>query len=132
MLGTPIDLKSVTHDLYLVAGMTDHICAWQACYRATRMFGGRSEFVLGSSGHIQSLVNPPGNFKSRYYLNPKLPEAPDQWLKGAAENKGSWWDHWAKWMGARSGGEHPAPSALGSERFKPGEPAPGLYVHEQH
>jgi polyhydroxyalkanoate synthase subunit PhaC len=132
VLGTPIDLRSVTADMYLVAGMTDHICAWRACYLATRMFGGKNEFVLGSSGHIQSLVNPPGNFKSRYYVNPKLPEEPDRWLKGATEYKGTWWDHWIKWLGARSGGERPAPTALGSERFKAAEPAPGLYVHEHH
>jgi polyhydroxyalkanoate synthase len=132
VLGTPIDLRAVKGDLYLVAGMTDHICAWRACYRATRMFGGRTEFVLGSSGHIQSLVNPPGNFKARYYIGAKLPEDPDEWVKGAAENKGTWWDHWIKWLAARSGGERPAPASLGSERFRAGEPAPGLYVHERH
>ena len=132
ILGTPVDLRAVKNDLYLVAGMTDHICAWRACYRATRMFGGRIEFVLGSSGHIQSLVNPPGNFKARYYVGSKLPEDPDEWLKGAAENKGTWWDHWIKWIAARSGCERPAPKSLGSEQFKPGEPAPGLYVHEHH
>src|SRR6266436_1849083 len=132
ILGTPIDLRAVKNDLYLVAGMTDHICAWRACYRATRMFGGRVEFVLGSSGHIQSLVNPPGNFKARYYIGSKLPENPDEWVKGAAENKGTWWDHWIKWIAARSGGERLAPTSLGSEGFKPGESAPGLYVHEHH
>jgi polyhydroxyalkanoate synthase len=132
ILGTPVDLRAVKNDLYLVAGATDHICAWRACYRATRMFGGAIEFVLGSSGHIQSLVNPPGNFKSRYHIGARLPEDPDAWLKGAAENKGTWWDHWIKWIGARSGWEKPAPTALGSERHRPGDPAPGLYVHEQH
>ena len=132
VLGTPIDLGAVKNDLYLVAGMTDHICAWRACYRTTRMFGGRIEFVLGSSGHIQSLVNPPGNFKARYYVGARLPEDPDEWAKGAAENKGTWWDHWIKWIGARSVGERPAPKSLGSDLYKAGEPAPGLYVHERH
>jgi polyhydroxyalkanoate synthase subunit PhaC len=132
VLGTPIDLKKVSGDMYLVAGMTDHICAWRACYRATRMFGGRTEFVLGSSGHIQSLVNPPGNFKSRYFINPALPENSEQWLKGAAEHKGSWWDHWTKWISQRSGAEREAPAGLGSERFKAAAAAPGTYVHERH
>jgi len=132
ILGTAIDLGAVKNDLYLVAGMTDHICTWRGCYRTTRMFGGRIEFVLGSSGHIQSLVNPPGNFKARYYVGARLPESPDEWLKGAAENKGTWWDHWIKWIGARSGGERPAPKSLGSDLYKAGEPAPGLYVHERH
>jgi polyhydroxyalkanoate synthase len=132
ILDTPIDLRAVKNDMYLVAGMTDHICAWRACYRSTRMFGGRIEFVLGSSGHIQSLVNPPGNFKARYYVGSRLPEDPDEWMKNASEYKGTWWDHWIKWMSARSGGERTAAKALGSERYSPGEPAPGIYVHERH
>ncbi|HEY6394615.1 MAG TPA: alpha/beta fold hydrolase [Candidatus Binataceae bacterium] len=130
ILGTPIDLKQVTNDMYLVAGMTDHICAWRACYRAVDIFGGKVGFVLGSSGHIQSLVNPPGNFKSRYYLNPKPAGDPDRWLKGATESKGTWWDHWIRWIGARSGGERPAPESLGNSSFPPSDRAPGLYVHE--
>ena len=132
VLGSPIDLHKVKNDLYLVAGMTDHICAWRACYRATRMFSGKSEFVLGSSGHIQSLVNPPGNLKSRFYVNSKLPSDPDAWLKGATENKGSWWDHWLKWLSARSGEDRPAPKELGGNGYQPGDPAPGTYVHEHH
>ena len=132
VLGTAIDLKQAKNDLYLVAGLTDHICAWRACYRATKMFGGKSEFVLGSSGHIQSLVNPPGNLKSRFYVNSRLPEEPDAWLKGATENKGSWWDHWLKWLSARSGEDKPAPKTLGGNGYQPGDPAPGTYVHEHH
>ena len=62
----------------------------------------------------------------------ETPEDPDEWVKSAAENKGTWWDHWIKWLAARSGDERPAPASLGSERFKPGEHAPGLYVHERH
>ncbi len=132
ILSTPIDLRAVKNDMYLVAGMTDHICAWRACYRSTAMFGGNLEFVLGSSGHIQSLVSPPGNFKSRYYINSKLPDDPDKWLKGAAEYKGTWWDHWLKWLSARAGWEKAAPPRLGSDRYQPSDSAPGLYVHERH
>ena len=132
VLGTPINLHDVKNDLYLVAGMTDHICAWRACYRATRMFGGKAEFVLGSSGHIQSLVNPPGNLKSRFFVNPRLPQDPDAWLKGATETKGSWWDHWLKWLSARSGEDRPAPTTLGGNGYQASDPAPGTYVHERH
>jgi len=132
VLGSSINLRTAKNDLYLVAGVTDHICAWRACYRATRMFGGKSEFVLGSSGHIQSLVNPPGNLKSRFYVNQRLPEDPDVWFKGATENKGSWWDHWLKWLSARSGEDKPAPKALGGGGYNPSDAAPGAYVHERH
>ncbi|MGH7947834.1 MAG: alpha/beta fold hydrolase, partial [Candidatus Binataceae bacterium] len=131
ILGTPIDLRAVKNDMYLVAGMTDHICAWRACYRATKMFGGQVEFVLGSSGHIQSLVNPPGNLKSRYQMNGKLPEDPQAWLMGASERTGTWWDNCIKWIAARSGGERPAPTSVGSGEHPPLDRAPGVYVHEQ-
>jgi len=132
VLGTPINLHEVKNDLYLVAGMTDHICAWRACYRAAGMFGGKAEFVLGSSGHIQSLVNPPGNLKARFYINQRLPQDAEAWLRGATENKGSWWDHWLKWLSARSGEDLPAPKSLGGNGYTPSDPAPGTYVHEPH
>ena len=92
----------------------------------------QSPVEIPVNGHIQTLVNPPGNFKARYYASARLPEDPDEWFKGAAENKGTWWDHWIKWIGARSGGERPAPKSLGSELYKAGERAPGLYVRESH
>jgi len=132
VLGTPINLRDVKNDLYLVAGMTDHICAWRACYRAAAMFGGKAEFVLGSSGHIQSLVNPPGNLKARFYINQRLPKDADAWLRGATENKGTWWDHWLKWLSARSGADLPAAKSLGGNGYTPSDPAPGIYVHERH
>jgi polyhydroxyalkanoate synthase len=131
VLDTPIDLRNVRNDIYMVAGQTDHICAWRACYRSTRLFGGRTEFVLGSSGHIQSLVNPPGNFKSRYATGPTKPDDADAWLAAATETKGTWWDHWMKWAAARSGDERPSPATLGNQRFAASDPAPGTYVHQK-
>lgn len=66
MCGTPIDLKQVTADIYSLAGTNDHITPWQSCYKSAQLFGGKVEFVLSSSGHIQSILNPPGNPKARY------------------------------------------------------------------
>jgi poly[(R)-3-hydroxyalkanoate] polymerase subunit PhaC len=131
ILGTPIDLRQVGNDLFVVGGMTDHICSWRAVYNGARLFGGRSEFVLNSSGHVQTLVNPPTNFKARYYVNPSMGDEPDTWLKEATEQKGSWWDHWLGWLDKRSGDKREAPASLGSRRFPPLEPAPGKYVMEQ-
>jgi polyhydroxyalkanoate synthase len=128
--GIPINLKSVTHDLYLISGQTDHICPWQAGYRATGMFGGKAEFVLNSSGHVQSLVSPPDNLKSRYFTNPRWSATPAAWLASAGEHNGSWWDHWIKWLDQRSGEMRPAPEKLGAASFPPLEPAPGSYVHQ--
>ena len=66
VLGTPVDLGRVELDAYVVAGSTDHIVPWQAAYQTTQLLGGESEFVLSSSGHIQAIVNPPGNPKASY------------------------------------------------------------------
>ncbi len=130
ILGTPINLGEVTQDIYVVGGMTDHICAWRACYRAAGLFGGSTEFVLNGSGHVQTLVCPPGNFKAKYFSNPRRGADPDQWLEGATEQKGSWWDNWIEWLQRRSGELRPAPDAIGSEDYRPIEPAPGSFVHQ--
>jgi polyhydroxyalkanoate synthase len=126
--GTSIDLRKVTLDAYVVGALTDHITPWKACYRTPFLLGGKSQFVLSSSGHIQALVNPPGNPKSRFLTNRALPEDPDEWLAGAVEREGTWWDHWLDWLAKRSGDERRAPRLLGSASYPPLDPAPGLYV----
>jgi len=128
VLGTPIDLRAVQCDSYVVAGTTDHITPWKGVYRAAAAFGGRSDFVLSSSGHIQSLINPPGNPKAKFFVNPQNPAAADDWLAGATPQPGSWWTHWGDWLAQRSGELVPAPAALGSKRHPPQCAAPGRYV----
>ena len=130
ILGTPIDLSQVTCDKYVVAGITDHITPWKGVYNTATTFGGNTRFVLSSSGHIQSLINPPGNPKAKYYLNPELPANADAWLAGAQAETDSWWGNWKDWLTARSGDKRAAPAALGSERHPAGAAAPGTYVSE--
>jgi len=130
ILGTPIDLSQVTCDKYVVAGVTDHITPWKGVYNTARIFGGKTNFVLSSSGHIQSLINPPGNPKAKFYLNPQLAPDAEQWLAGAQAHSDTWWEHWRQWLAARSGDKRPAPAALGNEHHKPGVKAPGSYVIE--
>ena len=130
VLGTPIDLWQVRIPTYVLGGMTDHIVPWQSAYGATQMLGGPNQFVLSSSGHIQSLVNPPGNPKASYRIDgPNAPD-PESWLRGSTEVRGSWWEHWAEWIGEQSGGQVPAVARLGSERYPAMEAAPGRYVHD--
>ena len=81
MLGSPVDLKAVDRDSYIVAGITDHICPWQSCYRPTQLLGGRTRFLLSTSGHIAAMVNPPDNDKARYQVAKKCPEDPQEWLR---------------------------------------------------
>ncbi|MDP2242783.1 class II poly(R)-hydroxyalkanoic acid synthase [Pseudomonas sp.] len=129
--GTPINLKQVTCDVFCLAGTTDHITPWEACYKSARLFGGKCEFVLSSSGHIQSILNPPGNPKSRYMTNTELPFEPKDWQESATKHTDSWWLHWQKWLSERSGASKKAPTKLGNKQFSPGEAAPGTYVHER-
>jgi polyhydroxyalkanoate synthase len=130
VLGTPIDLSGVTCDKYVVAGMTDHITPWKGVYNTARTFGGDTRFVLSSSGHIQSLINPPGNPKAKFFVNSGLPANADAWLAGAQAQKDSWWGNWTDWLRERSGERRAAPAAPGNERHPAGVEAPGTYVME--
>ncbi len=128
VLGTPIDLSEVKCDKYVVAGMTDHITPWKGVYNTARRFGGETRFVLSSSGHIQSLINPPGNPKAKYFIHPSLPADADLWLDSAIAEKDSWWNNWRDWLVARSGEKRAAPLVPGSARHPARDDAPGVYV----
>ncbi|MFM5895247.1 MAG: PHA/PHB synthase family protein, partial [Novosphingobium sp.] len=135
MAGHKIDLSKVTNDLFILGGTTDHITPWRACYRSTQLFGSKDvTFVLSQSGHMQAILNPPGNPKAKYFVskNPGHPPADvDDWLAGAEEVPGSWWPMWMDWLQKRSGKKVAAPKAVGSKKHPPLEAAPGLYVLEQ-
>ncbi|WP_328608983.1 alpha/beta hydrolase [Amycolatopsis sp. NBC_00345] len=126
--GTPLDLGKVTADAFVMAGTTDHITPWEACHRSSRRLGGNVEFVLSGSGHIQSILNPPGNPKAGYYRNPSSVDSAQEWKAGAEKVAGSWWPRWMEWLGERSGGQVAAPSTVGSAEHPALEAAPGSYV----
>ena len=130
VLGTPIDISRITCDTYVAAGHTDHITPWQTCYRTTQLVSGRSEYVLCSSGHIQTVVADPKHPRLGYFVNPETPPEASQWLAGAQRHDGSWWEHWVGWLADRSGEQVAAPESVGSPRFPAMEPAPGRYVHQ--
>ncbi|GAA4886191.1 alpha/beta fold hydrolase [Actinomycetospora straminea] len=126
---TPLDLGSITTDAFVMAGTTDHITPWDACYRSAQRLGGDVDFTLSSSGHIQSILNPPhGNPKATYFVNPDRPDDAHRWLDGATKVAGSWWPRWIDWLGRRSGDEVAAPVELGDAEHAPLEAAPGSYV----
>ena len=131
VLGTPVDLRRVTIDLYVVAASTDHLVPWQAAYGAKRSFGGETRFVLSNSGHIQALINPPDNPKASYFVNDEYPPDPQAWLAGATSHTGSWWTDWASWSKDRSGPLKRSPRVLGNKGHAPLDPAPGTYVHQR-
>jgi polyhydroxyalkanoate synthase len=128
VLGTPIDLSQVDADAYLVAGIADHITPWQNCYRSIKLLGGKSRFILSTSGHIAALVNPPGNQKARYQINESTPADPAEWLRTAGTEQGSWWPDLLAWLGERCGADKPAQEELGGGGLRPIVDAPGTYV----
>ncbi|WLH13191.1 class II poly(R)-hydroxyalkanoic acid synthase [Pseudomonas hefeiensis] len=129
--GTPIDLKQVTADIFSLAGTNDHITPWKSCYKSAQLFGGKVEFVLSSSGHIQSILNPPGNPKSRYMTSEDMPTKAEDWQENSTKHTDSWWLHWQAWQAERSGKLKKAPTVLGNKTYPAGEAAPGTYVHER-
>jgi polyhydroxyalkanoate synthase len=130
MLGTPVDLSRVGVDSYVTAGIADHICPWQSCYRTTQLLGGRSRFILSTNGHIASLVNPPGNPKSTFQVAGSNPSDPKAWMGGVETVQGSWWPDFMTWLGERSGEEVPAPTSLGGGGLDVLAQAPGTYVFD--
>ncbi|SDC15658.1 polyhydroxyalkanoate synthase [Geodermatophilus telluris] len=131
MLGSPVDLSAIDVDAYVTAGIADHLCPWQSCYRTTQLLGGRSRFVLSTAGHIASLVNPPSNPKASFQVAPSTPADPEEWLAAAGKEKGSWWPDFMAWLGERAGEEVPAPESLGSADFPVLVDAPGTYVFDK-
>lgn len=111
--------------MYLVAGITDHLCPWQSCYRSTQLLSGSERSVLSTSGHIAAMVNPPGNDKARYQMSKECPEDPQEWLRHADNSHGSWWPDYASSLAERSGEEKAAPQELGGGGPEPTCGAPG-------
>jgi len=131
VLGIRVDLSRVEVDTYLLAGIADHITPWQNCYRSTQLLGGDSRFVLSTSGHIAALVNPPGNPKASYQTNKQNPADPQEWLRTAHTEQGSWWPDALAWLGERCGAEKPAAGELGGAGVPPIIDAPGTYVFDR-
>ncbi len=129
VLDTPLDLKKITVDTYVIAGIADHISPWESCYRSARLFGSDPRFVLSNSGHIAAMVNPPDNEKASFETNPKMVEDPEAWLKESTKQRGTWWDDHVAWLAERSGDEKAAKRKLGSKDFEPLEDAPGTYIY---
>ena len=130
VLGTPLHLQHITVPAFVTGAVADHLTPWKGCYKTTQLLSGPSTFVLSYSGHIASLVNPPGNPKAHYWTGSTPGEDPEQWLAGAEKHQGSWWEAWADWATARAGARQPQPENLGSDRHPVLCSAPGLYVRD--
>ena len=131
VLGTPVDVSTITVPSFVTGAVNDHLTPWTGCYRTTAALSGPSTFVLSNAGHIASLVNPPGNPKATYWEGPEPGNDPQAWLAAAEQRTGSWWEAWSGWVLTRSGEERPARTAAGDAAHPPLEDAPGSYVRDR-
>ncbi len=127
--GVPVDLRRVEVPTYVVATREDHIAPWQACFAACGLYRGQRRFVLGASGHIAGIINPPDGGKYGYWTGPVLDaQDADAWLADAEHREGSWWNDWHAWQRRRAGGRKVAVRIPGGGGLSPIEDAPGAYV----
>ncbi|MEP7183524.1 MAG: class I poly(R)-hydroxyalkanoic acid synthase [Betaproteobacteria bacterium] len=130
MAGEKIDLGRVTVPTYVYASRDDHIVPWRSAYRTTALFGGDTTFVMGASGHIAGVINPPEKLRRNYWTNDLITDDADDWFARAQSVPGSWWPHWNAWLAPHGGALLPAPRGAGSSAHPPKEAAPGRYVQE--
>ncbi|MCH2163885.1 MAG: alpha/beta fold hydrolase [Marinovum sp.] len=128
--GEPIDMTKVNYPTYVIAGTTDHITPWTAVYETAKLYGDDTTFILSNSGHLQSLLNPPGNPKSWFMKAAAKQDTPEEWADAAEKNAGSWWTDWVEMLKDRSGEEIAAPKEHGSKKHKTLGAAPGTYVFD--
>ncbi|MCY4480643.1 MAG: class I poly(R)-hydroxyalkanoic acid synthase [Rhodospirillales bacterium] len=129
LAGVPIDLGRVDIPTYIVATREDHIAPWQSCFAACGLYRGQRRFVLGASGHIAGIINPPEAGKYGYWTGPVVEsQEADAWLAAAEHHEGSWWNDWQTWQRRRSGGKKVPARVPGDGALRPIEDAPGAYV----
>ena len=131
--GQKIDLAHLDMPTYVYGSREDHIVPIGGAYASTQHLPGKKRFVMGASGHIAGVINPPAKNKRSYWTNDKLPAnkfpaAQPDWLKTAVEHPGSWWTDWSTWLKGHAGKQVAAPKSYGSRTHKAIEPAPGRYV----
>ncbi|WP_182118592.1 class I poly(R)-hydroxyalkanoic acid synthase [Acidovorax sp. FHTAMBA] len=132
--GEKMDLSSLTLPVYIYGSREDHIVPINAAYASTQVLPGKKRFVMGASGHIAGVINPPAKGKRSHWIRAdgKLPATLDQWLGGATEHPGSWWPDWSGWLKSHAGKQVAAPKTYGKgTKFKAIEPAPGRYVKQK-
>jgi polyhydroxyalkanoate synthase len=125
--GVPVDLGRIDVPAFIYASREDHIVPWQTAFASTQLLSGDTRFVLGASGHIAGVINPPAKRKRHHWIGALKPEA-SEWLVAAEQVEGSWWPAWSEWLRPHAGALGVAPRQAGNGEFPVIEAAPGRYV----
>jgi polyhydroxyalkanoate synthase subunit PhaC len=127
--GERVDLGAITAPAYIYASREDHIVPWEGAYRNVNLLKGKRRFVLGASGHIAGVINPPAKKKRSHWIGgAALPDDAATWFNKATEHPGSWWTDWSAWLAGHAGKQINAPKGPGNKTHKVIEAAPGRYV----
>ena len=131
--GEKLDLGMIEAPVYIYGSREDHIVPWDSAYRSTQVLKGKKRFVLGASGHIAGVINPPAKKKRSHWTGKTaaLPATAEQWMETAVEYAGSWWPDWAAWLASHAGAKRVAPKTPGGKGYKAIEPAPGRYAKQK-
>jgi polyhydroxyalkanoate synthase len=127
--GQPVDLRKIDIPAYIYGSREDHIVPIGGAYASVHHLTGKKRFVMGASGHIAGVINPPAKKKRSYWTNDKLADTLEAWQENASEHTGSWWPDWASWLKPHAGKQIAAPKTYGKgTKYQAIEPAPGRYV----
>jgi polyhydroxyalkanoate synthase len=128
--GEKIDMNKVDMPFYIYGSREDHIVPIGGSYASTQVLPGKKRFVMGASGHIAGVINPPAKKKRSHWIRAdgKLPKTAEAWIEGAQEHAGSWWTDWSTWLKGHAGKQIAAPKSYGKGKYKALMPAPGSYV----
>ena len=123
-----VELDKVKTPVYFLSAIEDHIAPWKTTFLGTDIVGGPVEFVLGGSGHIAGVINPPAKNKRNFWTNGEMGQGADHWLETATDHPGSWWTHWNEWLVKQDSKQVSAREIGTNKEFKEIVPAPGDYV----
>lgn len=128
--GEKVDMRKVDMPMYIYGSREDHIVPIGGAYASAHVFPGKKRFVMGASGHIAGVINPPAANKRCYWTGSEttFPKDAEQWIAKSKEHPGSWWTDWANWLKPHAGKQIPAPKTYGKGKYKAIEAAPGRYV----
>lgn len=124
----PLDVSKIDVPTFFVSTHKDHIAPWETTYIGFQTIGGKKRFLLGGSGHIAGIINPPTEPpKYDFYRNHSTTETAKEWHDHAEKIPGSWWPEWMTWLKKQSGKVVPAP-LFKDLPYQPLMDAPGSYV----
>ncbi|MFT4066844.1 class I poly(R)-hydroxyalkanoic acid synthase [Paraburkholderia sp.] len=133
--GEPVDLSKIDVPTFIYGSREDHIVPWQTAYASVPLLSGPLKFVLGASGHIAGVINPPAKKKRSFWKldteEKALPESANEWFDASTEVPGSWWPEWITWLDQYGGKKVKPRATAGSDEFPVIEPAPGRYVRQR-